>query len=255
MGSFAASLFPPDLTPRFLASLAVPLRQTLAVAAAGTLLGLLLAALLTVPASATVMLRVKNAPGRRSFADGLRTAAYLASRGVLAVPAIPELPGCLLHRRGGLDPSAGAPALGPPHRRRAGKLWAEGLDRGAARSGRGRSRRRHGAGACHLGRAAAGAGTGGELRGAALGVQPPCLGAGGLPRRRRTRAPALQPVQLGFHERVCTLVLDLALVSPQRCAVRSHPQSFLARLRRRVSRPLDRAPGPWVPGSGLEAAR
>jgi phosphonate transport system permease protein len=63
-------------------------------------------------------------------------------------------------------------------------------------------------------------------------------------------------LQLGFHERVCTLVLVIfALVSLSDALSDRIRHSFLARLRRPVSRPLDTAGGPWIPDAGFEAAR
>src|SRR5678815_464780 len=64
MGRFAAQLFPPELSPAFLASLWSPLLQTLAVAGAGTLLGVVLATALGPLASTGLMVRPRGAPGR-----------------------------------------------------------------------------------------------------------------------------------------------------------------------------------------------
>src|SRR5262249_5081895 len=130
MGAFAAALFPPDLSPRFLASLAVPLRQTLAVARAGKLLGLCLGGVPALPARATVVVRASIASRRRGRGDAPRAGAYLGARGLLALlRGIPELLWVLLCIVAvGFGPFAGALALGLHTAGVLGKLWAESLD-------------------------------------------------------------------------------------------------------------------------------
>jgi phosphonate transport system permease protein len=130
MGRFAAQLFPPDLSPAFLASLRMPLLQTLAVAGAGTLLGVVLAAALTPLASSRLMVRAPGAPGRPGAAGILARALHATVRSGLAVlRGIPEMLWVLLCIVAvGFGPFAGALALGLHTAGVLGKLWAEALD-------------------------------------------------------------------------------------------------------------------------------
>jgi phosphonate transport system permease protein len=259
MANFAASLFPPDLSPPFLASLAVPLRQTLAVAGAGTLLGLLVGALLAVPASTTVMLRAGNAPGRRGPGDWLRAGAYLGARGVLAVlRGIPELLWVLFCIVAvGFGPFAGALALGLHTAGVLGKLWAEGLDEVPPGPGE----VLEAAGASGLSRATWAAWP--QARGLVasyavlrwefnlrVSALVGFLGGGGL------GLLLYNALQLGFHERVCTLVgVIFVLVSLSDAISDRIRRSHLSSLRRRMSRQLDTGSTRWTPRPGLEIAR
>jgi phosphonate transport system permease protein len=130
MGRFAAQLFPPDLSLSFLASLRQPLLQTLAVAGAGTLLGIVLAAALAPLASAGLMLRPPGAPGRPGALDLLAPLVHLTVRSVLTVlRGIPELLWVLLCIVAvGFGPFAGVLALGLHTAGVLGRLWAEALD-------------------------------------------------------------------------------------------------------------------------------
>ena len=130
MGRFAAQLFPPDVSAAFLGTLRVPLLQTLAVAGAGTLLGVLVAAALAPLASAGLMLRAGDAPGRRGVGGWIGPPVHLAARSVLAVlRGIPELLWVLLCIVAvGFGPFAGVLALGLHTGGVLGKLWAEALD-------------------------------------------------------------------------------------------------------------------------------
>jgi phosphonate transport system permease protein len=259
MASFASSLFPPDLSSRFLASLAVPLRQTLAVAGAGTLLGLLLGALLALPASTTVMLRAGNAPGRRGPGDWLRAGVYLGARGVLAVlRGIPELLWVLFCIVAvGFGPFAGALALGLHTAGVLGKLWAEGLDEVPPGPGE----VLEAAGASGLSRATWAAWP--QARGLVasyavlrwefnlrVSALVGFLGGGGL------GLLLYNSLQLGFHERVCTLVgVIFVLVSLSDAISDRIRRSHLGSLRRRMSRQLDMDSTRWTPRPGLEIAR
>src|SRR5262249_42879127 len=92
MGAFAAQLFPPDLSGTFLASLRVPLLQTLAVAGAGPLIGVLVGAALAIPASAGLMLRGSETAGRPGAFGCLVAGVHVCARVVLAfLRGIPEL--------------------------------------------------------------------------------------------------------------------------------------------------------------------
>jgi phosphonate transport system permease protein len=130
MGRFAAQLFPPDLSVAFLASLRVPLLQTLAVAGAGTLLGVLVAAALAPLASGSLMLLSPDAPGRRGLAGWVGPPLHVAARALLAVlRGIPELLWVLLCIVAvGFGPFAGVLALGLHTGGVLGRLWADALD-------------------------------------------------------------------------------------------------------------------------------
>ncbi|RPH69330.1 MAG: ABC transporter permease subunit [Myxococcaceae bacterium] len=134
MGRFAAQLFPPDLSLSFLAALREPLLQTLAVAGAGTLLGMVLAAALAPLASAGLMLRRPGAPGRPGVLDLLARLLHVTARSSLAVlRAIPELLWVLLCIVAvGFGPFAGVLALGLHTAGVLGRLWAEALDEAPA---------------------------------------------------------------------------------------------------------------------------
>src|SRR5262249_51622882 len=63
-------------------------------------------------------------------------------------------------------------------------------------------------------------------------------------------------LQLGFHERVCTLVgVIFVLVSLSDAISDRLRRSQLSALRRRMSRSLDTGPTRWTPRPGLEIAR
>jgi phosphonate transport system permease protein len=131
LARFAGALFPPDISAGFLRSLAVPLQETLAVAGAGTLLGLVLGGLLALPATASLVLSSVEAPGQaRPAVRLLRRSIYFAARAILAsLRAIPELLWvlfCILAV--GFGPFAGVLALGLHTAGVLGKLWAEALE-------------------------------------------------------------------------------------------------------------------------------
>jgi phosphonate transport system permease protein len=104
--------------------------QTLAVAGAGTLLGVLLAAVLAPLASSRLMLRAHGDPGRPGAAGILGWTLHAAVRSALAVlRGIPEMLWVLLCIVAvGFGPFAGALALGLHTAGVLGKLWAEALD-------------------------------------------------------------------------------------------------------------------------------
>ena len=134
---FAGQLIPPDLSRPFLATLAVPLAQTVAISIAGTLLGLVLGFALAVPATATLVFVPAEEPGRRSrLGDLARAALYSAARFTLALlRAIPELLWVLLCIVAvGLGPFAGTLALGLHTAGVLGKLFAETLEEVEPRS-------------------------------------------------------------------------------------------------------------------------
>jgi len=130
MGRFLARLFPPDVSPAFLASLGRPLLQTLAVAGAGTFLGWVVAAALAPLASTDLMRRPWGAAGRPAVRDRLLLPVHLLARWTLAVlRGIPELLWVLICIVAvGFGPFAGALALGLHTGGVLGRLWAEALD-------------------------------------------------------------------------------------------------------------------------------
>jgi phosphonate transport system permease protein len=125
---FVAQLFPPDLSPSFLATVAEPLWQTIAISVVGTAIGIALGALLALPATATLMLDDRDPAGAAGRA--LRRLAYLGARGLLALlRSIPELVWVLLCILAfGLGAFAGAAALGLHTAGVLGKLYAETLE-------------------------------------------------------------------------------------------------------------------------------
>ncbi len=130
MGRFAAQLFPPDLSLSFLASLREPLLQTLAVAGAGTLLGMVIAAALAPLASGGLMLRPPGAPGRPGALDLLARLVHATVRSALAMlRGIPEMLWVLVCIVAvGFGTFAGVLALGLHTAGVLGRLWAEALD-------------------------------------------------------------------------------------------------------------------------------
>jgi len=125
---FTRQLFPPDLSPGFLASLWEPLWQTVSISVVGTAIGIGLGGALALPATATLLLDRRDAPGALGRAAGLF--AYASSRLVLAMlRSIPELVWVLLCILAvGLGPFAGALALGLHTAGVLGKLYAETLE-------------------------------------------------------------------------------------------------------------------------------
>jgi len=130
MGRFVAQLWPPDVSLAFLSSLRVPLLQTLAVAGAGTLLGVAVAAVLAPLASTGLMLGRADAPGRPGAGRWVAAGSHVLARSLLAVlRAIPELLWVLICIVAvGFGPFAGVLALGLHTGGVLGKLWAEALD-------------------------------------------------------------------------------------------------------------------------------
>jgi len=128
LGRFAARLFPPDLSPDFLAGVIEPLWQTIAISIIGTAIGIALGAVLAVPATATLVLDDRDPAAVPARA--LRTAAYAAARFLLALlRSIPELVWVLLCIVAfGIGAFAGAAALGLHTAGVLGKLYAETLE-------------------------------------------------------------------------------------------------------------------------------
>ena len=125
LGRFLGQLFPPDLSPSFLAGVIEPLWQTVAISIVGTLLGIALGALLAIPAAA-----IDDGDPTSGPARALRAAACMAARFVLALlRSIPELVWVLLCIVAfGIGAFAGAAALGLHTAGVLGKLYADTLE-------------------------------------------------------------------------------------------------------------------------------
>jgi len=124
-------MFPPDLDPGFLRSLLFPLLQTIGISVIGTLIGISLSTVLSIPAASTLILRDKSAAGRISFfKQTLRWTIYLSARLILNfLRSIPELVWVLICILAvGLGPYAGTLAIGLHTGGVLGKLYAETLE-------------------------------------------------------------------------------------------------------------------------------
>jgi phosphonate transport system permease protein len=124
LARFVGQLFPPDLSPSFLASILLPLWQTVAISVVGTGLGMLLGGALALPATSTLMFDAD------ASLRPLRALLYAAARTALAIlRSIPELIWVLLCILAvGLGPFAGVLALGLHTAGVLGKLYAETLE-------------------------------------------------------------------------------------------------------------------------------
>ena len=131
VGALIAQMFPPDFDPGFLRSLLFPLLQTIGISVIGTLIGIALSIVLSVPAASTMILNDKSNAGRHSlFAQAIRWTIYLAARLLLNfLRSIPELVWVLICILAvGLGPYAGTLAIGLHTGGVLGKLYAETLE-------------------------------------------------------------------------------------------------------------------------------
>ena len=126
LGRFLEQMFPPALTPSFLASLWLPIWQTLSISVVGTLLGIAIGVALGLPAASVLLLD----QGDRERFRPLRVALHALSRtGLALLRSIPEMIWVLLCILAvGLGPFAGALALGLHTGGVLGKLYAETLE-------------------------------------------------------------------------------------------------------------------------------
>jgi phosphonate transport system permease protein len=136
MRQFARRMFPPNLEMEFLRSLMLPLVQTIAIAAMGTLIGITIAAVLALPATSTIVLNDGDAPGGRSWINQtarqiVYTLARLLLNGLRSVPELVWVLICVLAV--GLGPFAGTLAIGLHTGGVLGKLYAETLEEVPAR--------------------------------------------------------------------------------------------------------------------------
>jgi phosphonate transport system permease protein len=125
---FAAQLFPPEFDPAFLRSLMLPLVQTIAISVMGTLIGIAIGSILSLPATSTLVFAAEQQAGDRSLIIGsARASVYYAARLLLNVlRSIPELVWVLMCILAvGLGPFAGTLAIGLHTGGVLGKLYAE----------------------------------------------------------------------------------------------------------------------------------
>lgn len=128
---FTAALVPPDLSANFLASLWIPILQTLAISLLGTLLGVLLGGPLALLATSRLAFPPSGEPGRSPwFSLAARRVVYWGTRGILSVlRSIPELVWALICIIAiGVGPFAGTIALGLHTTGVLGKLYADTME-------------------------------------------------------------------------------------------------------------------------------
>ena len=128
---FIAGMVPPDFTGTFLAKLAALTLQTFAISFLGTIIGLTLGAVLAIPATASLVFLNADATGRHGVAErSVRwTGFWLARLALNFMRAIPELVWvlvCILAI--GIGPFAGTIAIGLHTGGVLGKLFAEAME-------------------------------------------------------------------------------------------------------------------------------
>jgi phosphonate transport system permease protein len=128
---FVARMFPPNFGSDFLYSLLLPLIQTLAISVIGTLMGIIIGAVLALPATSTLILGDADSAGTQPWPiHVLRRTLYVLSRlGLNALRSIPELVWVLVCIIAvGLGAFAGTLAIGLHTGGVLGKLYAETLE-------------------------------------------------------------------------------------------------------------------------------
>ncbi len=128
---FSRGMFPPDFAKEFVLSLGPLLIQTLAISILGTLLGIVIGAILAIPATSTLVLVRPDSPGFRSRAErGARLSVFWAARLLLnLLRSIPDLVWVLICIVVvGIGPFAGTLAVGVHTAGVLGKLYAEILE-------------------------------------------------------------------------------------------------------------------------------
>lgn len=124
-------MFPPEIGLVFLSSLAVPLVQTIGISVMGTLIGVAIGAVISLPATSTFAFSGEDEAENRSLAGRtVRAIVYYAARLVLnLLRSIPELVRVLMCVLAvGLGPFAGTLAIGLHTGGVLGKLYAETLE-------------------------------------------------------------------------------------------------------------------------------
>ena len=128
---FCRGMFPPDFAKEFVLSLGPLLIQTLAISILGTLLGIVIGAILAIPATSTLVLVRPDSPGAQSRAErGVRWSVFWAARLLLnLLRSIPDLVWVLICIVVvGIGPFAGTLAIGVHTAGVLGKLYAETLE-------------------------------------------------------------------------------------------------------------------------------
>lgn len=128
---FCRGMFPPDFANEFVLSLGPLLIQTLAISILGTLLGIVIGAILAIPATSTLVLVRPDSPGVQSRAErGVRWSVFWAARLLLnLLRSIPDLVWVLICIViVGIGPFAGTLAIGVHTAGVLGKLYAETLE-------------------------------------------------------------------------------------------------------------------------------
>lgn len=133
---FVSRLLPPDVSLAFLATLWLPVLQTLAISLLGTVIGILFGGLLSLTSTSRLILLPRDGPGRHSLlSTGARHGIYWSSRTLLSIlRSIPELVWALLCIIAiGIGPFAGTIALGLHTTGVLGKLYADTMEEVAMR--------------------------------------------------------------------------------------------------------------------------
>jgi phosphonate transport system permease protein len=128
---FVGRMLPPDLSSSFVTSLGKALLQTIAISVVGTLVGVVMAILLAVPATSTLAFAHSDSPAKHGVIDRMsRWLVFWSTRFVLNIlRSIPELVWVLICILAvGIGPFAGTIALGLHTAGVLGKLYAETME-------------------------------------------------------------------------------------------------------------------------------
>ena len=128
---FVGRMLPPDLSSSFVFSLGKALLQTIAISVVGTLVGVIMAILLAVPATSTLAFAHSDSPAKHGVIDRMsRWLVFWSTRFVLNIlRSIPELVWVLICILAvGIGPFAGTIALGLHTAGVLGKLYAETME-------------------------------------------------------------------------------------------------------------------------------
>jgi len=131
LAGFVRHMLPPDFSWAFLSGLGTALLQTIAISVMGTMVGIVLAAVLALPATSTLAFLPTDSPGSVLFFErSLRWLLFWSARLVLNVlRSIPELVWVLICILAvGIGPFAGTIALGLHTAGVLGKLYAETME-------------------------------------------------------------------------------------------------------------------------------
>lgn len=137
IAGFFRQMIPPSLETRFVGGLGILLLQTIAISVIGTLIGIMLGWLLAIPATSTLALLPADSPGLHSRVErGMRWAAYASARLALNfLRSIPELVWVLICILAvGIGPFAGVIAISWHTAGVLGKLYAETMEEAPRRA-------------------------------------------------------------------------------------------------------------------------